>query len=418
MSPRGLNLCLSVSTTENGELTKVWREGGRRGEKPGPLQTLEESLHFVGEETQDLPRDAAHEKALGHAAFVSRNYDAAIQHYNTAFALTPDRDTGPRAVLLSNRAACHLALENLKAAAADARSAATLDPLLVKAHHRFSRLGKRRRGAYIHRFGAHLSNLAQRDVRRPRPARQDYWKGLAPCSRHFLDPSRNPFALHPLNHDSVRARRLRPKAGLLPSAGAGLNSALPRADHPPYHAQVRRTPQGYHRRSRRVPHRLRRDPQRQAPSPARAWVHEASPVRMLTLCAARRGELVAVGVSCPLRDLARMDERRGSQVAPHADPRCGVCGAAGIGFPRAGYAHQWIEGFGAICHLRLCYASWRTRGLCGGCLRGWRAGGRESRRPGQIMDLPCICAEGSADVLKRFSRKHGMLSICIGRIVG
>ena len=87
------------------------------------------------EEGPALPAQTAEAEALGHKAagnehFKAGKWSAALVCYTAGI------ECAPTAVLLSNRAACHLKMESFGAAIVDADRAIALDPRYVKGHYR------------------------------------------------------------------------------------------------------------------------------------------------------------------------------------------------------------------------------------------------------------------------------------------
>ena len=89
----------------------------------------------------ELLAELDHLKKQGNEEFKAGGHAAAIRHYDEALALARHAEHGTvsaEAVLLSNRAACRLALKEWALAEADAGAAVKLDPSFAKGYYRLS----------------------------------------------------------------------------------------------------------------------------------------------------------------------------------------------------------------------------------------------------------------------------------------
>jgi hypothetical protein len=74
----------------------------------------------------------------GNSLFLQANYLEALSAYSEGLQQVPQQDP-TRSILLSNRAACHLALQDAAAAEADCRAGLTLSPTNHKLHYRLAK---------------------------------------------------------------------------------------------------------------------------------------------------------------------------------------------------------------------------------------------------------------------------------------
>ena len=93
------------------------------------------------EETTE-PIELGTTREAGNALFKQKKYAAAIATYS---ALLDDADDDEKALLLCNRSACLLAVDNVLQASRDAKKATTLRPKNAKAWYRFATAELRRK---------------------------------------------------------------------------------------------------------------------------------------------------------------------------------------------------------------------------------------------------------------------------------
>ena len=123
-------------------------------------------------EVQEAEAVALGHKDAGNGHFKEGKWSAALACY------TQGIEASPSAVLLSNRAACHLKMESFGAAIADADSAIALDPTYVKGHYR-------RGGAFFGLGKLKQASLCYKKVVKLRPQDAGARKKLAACTREL-----------------------------------------------------------------------------------------------------------------------------------------------------------------------------------------------------------------------------------------
>eukprot|EP00455_Lapot_gusevi_P023103 TRINITY_DN2401_c0_g4_i2.p1 TRINITY_DN2401_c0_g4~~TRINITY_DN2401_c0_g4_i2.p1 ORF type:complete len:201 (-),score=28.68 TRINITY_DN2401_c0_g4_i2:83-685(-) len=107
--------------------------------KQNSEQTVIPADISIEEALQPDKEKALEWKDKGNTAFGHANYQEALDCYTNALTCSPLDDTENRAVYLSNRAACHIMMQNYNPAITDCTEALVLRPEFIRALERRAR---------------------------------------------------------------------------------------------------------------------------------------------------------------------------------------------------------------------------------------------------------------------------------------